>query len=58
MVMSCGFQLNTNCILDIRSQIYSEQLILKGCEVIVKKCDDDKWLDFYIPEKDITNPIK
>ena len=58
MITSRGFQPNTNFILDIRSQIYSEQLILKGYEVIVKKCADDKWLDFYIPEEDITNPIK
>ena len=53
-----GFICGTNFLVDIESQVYSEKYSIKGYEVKVIKAGCDSWLNFFIPESDIYNPIR
>ena len=57
-ITSKGFVCATNFVVDIASQVHSIKYVIKGYEVLVKKVGADSWVDFFIPEADIYNPVR
>jgi hypothetical protein len=57
-ITSKGFVCATNFVVDIASQVHSIKYVIKGYEVLVKKAGADSWVDFFIPEADIYNPVR
>ena len=58
IITSKGFICSTNFIVDIASQVNSQKYAIKGYEVLVKKAGTDNFIEFFIPEADIYNPVR
>ena len=57
-ITSKGFVCATNFLVDVASQVHSQNYSMKGYEVLVKKAGTESWENFYVPESEIYNPIR